>query len=312
MAGSLLLVVILIFALRGFFLSVTGVIGRLLGFILGYFIAYQFRGSLATVLSTQLGLELPAMVLQMISGLILFISVVFLTGLVVNAAFKTLGTIIPPLKAVTDKDSTTGKIIGAGLNGSLAAVIGLLLIWGIDQFRQNTPDEFTHNLAWSLGNSIFGEIDPQNWNIQKLTQFSSSVNGSTISTMTQVISQSSSSGSSSSMGSNTLTTSGKTYSTGTATITSANDPAHSLSIETSREVIEQVLENNPQATEQLLQSQEVKAILDNPQLRDQAMQEIQNNLSSGEIAPEQIQQFLNNPQLRQLMEQLSTQQRNNN
>ncbi|WP_101759843.1 CvpA family protein [Oceanicoccus sp. KOV_DT_Chl] len=310
MAGSILIVVVLIFALRGFFLGVSGVIGRIIGIVLGYYVAYQFQSPLATLISTQLGLNLPILVLKIISGLLLFVGTLFLTGLAVNMTFKIIGNIIPPLKAFSDKQSTTGKTIGAALNAGVAVFISLLVIWGIDQFRPNPPDELVHNVANQLGSSLIGSINTEDWSIQKMTQFSSSgMDINTVTTMTQILNKSASTGSNSgnvSAPNNTLTTSGKSYSKGTATITSATNPSKTLSIETTREVIEQVLQDNPQATQQLLQSPQVQEMLNNPEFRETAMQEFQKNLNNGQFDPQQLQQLLNNPQLRELMDKLET------
>lgn len=306
MAGSLLIVIVLIFALRGFFLGISGVIGRLTGFILGYYISYQFQSSLAIFINTQLGLDLPILVLKILSGLLLFFGTMYLSSLAINTAFKLLSQIIPPIKAILDKNSMASKVIGATINASLATVVTLLLIWGVDQFRQSTPDELTHQVAQHVGNTLIGSLNTDDWSIEKFSQFSTNtLNASTITTMTQVFSQRSTpSPSIITAPNNTLSTSKKSNHKGSATITSMADPAKTLSIDTTREVIEQVLENNPQATQQLLQSPQIQAILNDPQLRDSAMQELQNNLNSGQFSTGQLQQLLNNPQLRELLEQL--------
>ncbi|KKK46722.1 hypothetical protein LCGC14_3162390, partial [marine sediment metagenome] len=113
MASGILITAVLIFAMRGMFLGFSGVIGRLVGFGLGYYVAYSYRSQLAEFISNNTQISLPAIVIQMMSGLVLFMATLFVSGLLINALFKMIGKIIPGFKAIMDKESLGGKITGA-------------------------------------------------------------------------------------------------------------------------------------------------------------------------------------------------------
>lgn len=109
MASGILITVVLIFAMRGLFLGFSGVIGRLVGFGLGYYVAYSYRAQLAQFVSNSTEISLPAIVIQMMSGLALFLATLFISGLLISALFKLIGKVIPGFKAIMDKESLGGK-----------------------------------------------------------------------------------------------------------------------------------------------------------------------------------------------------------
>lgn len=284
MASGILITAVLIFALRGMSLGFSGVIGRLLGFPLGYLAAYNYRAQLAEFITLNTGISLPSIALQMMSGLGLFIVTMFITGLVVSALFKLLGTVIPIFKAIADNNSVGGKVAGATLNGAIATAIVLLGIWGFGQVtHQQDSNDPLQQIANQFGDKVFGMIaNGDDLNAQRFSQsFSQTTSNG------QVISSSSAS-----------------YSNiGSAVIT---DGSKIFSIDSVREMLQQAGQNaNGINTAEPVNNPQLQNLINNPELRDMVLQQLKNS-------PEQLQniqqQLINNPQLLELMQRLQSQQ----
>lgn len=271
MATGLFIVVVLIFILRGIFLGLSGVIGRLLGFVLAYYFAYNYRGHAVNFIEQQAAINLAPMILEVICGVAIFISTLLITGLLVAFAFKLLASIIPAFKQLADSKSSTAMVAGAVVNGSLGAAIVLMVMWGIGLANNKAGDDSAlQRVANQFGNKVFAFVtDNTDINIQ-----TSSYSQST----------------------KTYNSTKQTRTTGTAIITSSNNPEKSLSIETFEQMATDTTANqgNDFDLTTLLANEKVQSLLNNPELRNTLMQQLQNN-------PEKVQQLLDNPQLQELL-----------
>ncbi|MGK0501086.1 MAG: putative membrane protein required for colicin V production [Oceanicoccus sp.] len=284
--------------MRGMFLGLSGVIGRLVGFIAAYLVAFFFRLSLAEFISSNIDIRLPLIALQMISGFLLFVGTLFVASLLVSSLLQLCGRLIPGLKAILDNDALAGKIAGASINGTLAAFVVLLGIWGFGKVSNSAnQDDPLQQFANRVGETVFAGIQSNdNFSLQTLRQtysssFIQSNNGSSNATANSPKRQ-------------------PQYRTGSAEIISSNDPSKVLRIESVNEIrpitqqpepkldIAQLIEMAPMDGS-LMESQQVKDLLNNPEIRKMALEQIQKN-------PEKLQQILNNPQLRELFETLSS------
>ena len=278
MASGLLITAVLLFAVRGMFLGFTGVISKLISLFLAYVVAFSFRYQLAVFLSENTSITLPITALQIVSGVILFFGTLFLSGFVISWLFKSLGNVIPGFNSLLDKDSLGGKITGATVNGLIGAAIVLIGIWGYGKFSSSyNPDDTLHKVANRFGDTLFSVV-ANNADVG-ISSFSTSQSTSTY------VKTDSKKG--------TATTS-----TGSAFIVSSSNPEKSLSIESIREVVESS-GIDPNSLPIDTNSENMQALMNNTEVREKALEYLQEN-------PQKIQEALNNPQLRQLLEQLTT------
>jgi hypothetical protein len=284
MASGLLITAVLVFAVRGMFLGLTGVIGRFIGFILAYIAAYSFRHQLAAFVSTNTSITLPTTILEVICGIALFVVTMFITGLIIKAAFKLIGKVIPGFTAIADQDSWGGKITGATLNGLIGAAIVLIGIWGYGKVTGKIdPNDELQQFANSFGDKAFNFVsDNTDLSIQSFS--SSSFSSSSITTSSKPTS---------SRPSKSVSTSN-----GSATIVSSSNPEKSLSIESIRQIIEEV-QPSEDGSGVSFSSSQIQGLLENSEIRDQALQMLQDN-------PEQLEKVMNNPKLMELLEKFQT------
>lgn len=269
MASSILIIAVLLFALRGLLLGFSGVIGRLLGFALGYLVADHYRDPLADFISLNTSIGLPAVALQIISGLGLFIVTLFFTGLIVAMLFKLLGRVIPIFKMIADNHSIGGKIAGATLNGAIATAVVLLGLWGFGKVtQQQDPDDRLQHIANQFGDKVFGIIaDNNDFNVEHFSQSFSQT------TSNGQVTRSTSAG----------------YSSFGSTDTNSSSRTN---IDSVIELLQQYNQNgNGINTAELLNNPQLQELINNPE----QLQHIQ-------------QQIINNPQLQELMQRLQSQQ----
>lgn len=297
MAASLLTVLVLIFCLRGLFLGLNGVIGRVTGIVLGYYLAYSYRDQLAIVLRNYLELELPIIGFQVISGLLIFVVTLFVTGLIVNLALSMLGGLIPPLGTLTHKDNISSKVAGAIVNGCLGVAIGLLAIWGYGMLSgKPLQGDLVTDTANRFGNFIFATIESSangklsHFSLGNITQ---TISISQLQALTRLDNSEPSSATSPPDSKAEPEPESEPSSRGTAVIVSSSDPSKRLSIETVRGIIEDKLDSNDGFAPSQLQQ-----LIANPETSQQVLQQMQNS-------PQQLQAILNNPQLRELMDKLN-------
>ena len=283
MATSLLFLAILVFAVRGFFLGFVGVIGKVLGLIAGYFIAISYRSDAAIWVTNNTTVNLPAMVTEIGCGIALFFLTLFIVGMLVNISAGILKKLIPPLKAILDKNSTGARVTGAISNGLLGAAVVLAGIWLYGMIGKNTvqPPQL-QRVADTFGNTMFNAIAKTRTDFS-LTEVTSLT--PEISVPQDVIAP--------------------TPSNGNAVIVSESDPQKRLSIQSTHQknVSSQSIkqDNNLQDTNllQLLGNGQIQELLNNPQIRQLAIDRLKDNpqqltevINKTGITPEQIQQLL--------------------
>lgn len=142
MASGILFIAILIFATRGYFLSLPGVIARLIGLLCAYFVAFGFRAELASMLATKSHSDMHPMLLQAVSGAVLFFGTLFFVSLTILGLFKLTTRLIPALRPVLSREALGSRIGGATLNGAVGAVLVLAGLWvyGFTLGKNTEPD----------------------------------------------------------------------------------------------------------------------------------------------------------------------------
>jgi hypothetical protein len=285
MAEGILITVVIMFALRGLFLGFVGVVSRVTGIILAYYMAYNYREvttSFLTSFFAEGSNNSLTLILPIVSSLLLFFGTMIITGLIVSTAFKSLAAIIPALKSFAENKSISGKLLGAITNGTIGAIIVLIGIWGygfaIGNTIDQTPDNKLQIAANTVGDFLFADLkNNPNLRIQTTTQSSSNNNYSSRSSKTII-------------------------EHGSAIIVSEDNPEKTLSINTVREIIDNNLQSDETNAAQLnlLNNSTVEKIMNNPELQSMALEHMQNN-------PEQIQAILENPKLKEFLEQLNSQ-----
>jgi uncharacterized membrane protein required for colicin V production len=277
MASSILFIVVLFFSIRGFFLAFPGVIARLLGFISGYIIAYSYRSQLAALIADKTSIELPLMVLQIISSAILFFSSLFLVGLATTSLFRLLAKILPFAKGLLKGDSTGSRVFGAACNGLIGASIVLLVLWGYAIFTDHKdPEDTLQQVANTFGNSLLalaititGEKDNFSFKKTSYSFTSRSVNRAQ-------------------------------KPTGSAVIVSEDNQHRRMALTTENPIIEMLNQSgdNTVNIQQLLKNKDVQDMLNNPAIQEQLIKQLNEN-------PELMMDALNNPKFRELMEQFN-------
>lgn len=272
MAAGTLMLVIIMFSARGFFLGLPGVIARLLGMISAYVIAFSYRSDLAALLAARSHSGMPVLVFQVASSAILFFGTLFLVSLLVIGLFKLLVKLLPSLGAVLSKESTGGRITGALFNGAIGAGLVLAGIWlyGLTLGKGQHPDQlqrvanrFGDTLVNIAGLWLTDKDQPQH----KTSQTKLEV----------------------------------TTTTGTAEIVSTEDPKKRVLIKRLQEVVSSAASSGDTSQLQdLLQSPQVQKLAKDPEIQQQLMKFLQDN-------PQQMMEAFNNPKIRELLEQMNSQ-----
>jgi uncharacterized membrane protein required for colicin V production len=281
MASSILFIVVLFFALRGFFLGFSGVIARVSGFILGYYIAYSFRDPVARLITESATVNIQPIVLQVISGTALFFTTFFITGLLVTALFKLLTKLIPALKNLFEKNSTSSRVIGATTNGFIGVAIVLIGLWGyaLATDSKQPPDKLQQAA------NIFGD---------KLLAIAGSLSG---------IKNNSAPGWFNKQSKTTTapTASSPQTTRGSAEISSTADPQRQMKIETITELVNQQTgsANTGIDLQKLLNNEKLQELLKDPAMRKMAMDKLNDS-------PEKMMEALNNPRFRELLDKLNS------
>jgi uncharacterized membrane protein required for colicin V production len=159
MALSILVVVVIFFSIRGFFLGFVAVIARLLGIMLGYYVAFSYRYPLAEFIDAQTSLDSSPLFLQIATGAGLFFSTLFITSLIVSAIVKLISKLIPSSRELFDRQSPASRVFGSGCNGLLGATIVLIGLWGYGLLidSPNPPDPL-QKFANQVGDSLLSSI----------------------------------------------------------------------------------------------------------------------------------------------------------
>ena len=286
MAMAILITAMLVFAVRGMFLGFTGVIGRATGVICGYWVAYSYRHELAELITSHVNISLPSMAIEAISGLILFFSAMIVSNLIVTGLVKGIATVIPGFKTLANKESLASKCAGAITNGILAIAIVLLGMWGYGLASGNVD----HSDPLQHYANRFGEAT-----LATVKQYSNltlpDVDRNSLQ-LTNILKPSTQSG--------VMEPLRKQSSTrGTATIRSELNPAKTLSIDSTTDIIREFGNGNNELS--LPNSEIAGELLNNQLLRDMAQQKIEAN-------PKLLKNILEHPQLKTLLELLQNDQ----
>lgn len=267
MAMGILITAVLVFAVRGMFLGFTGVIARTAGIICGYFVAYSYRHQLSELVTTHTNISVPGMVIEVISGFILFFGAMIVCSLIVAGLFRGMAAFVPGLKTLTDKESLASKCAGAITNSALAVVIVLSGTWGYGMAtgKVDHSDPLQH-YANRFGGKVFSVVK-ENSNFT-LPDFDRSAPQ-------------------------------HSPTKGTAIIRSESNPEKTLSIDSTPNIIGAIRDNN---TEQAIpNSEHIEQLLNNEQLRDMAQKQMEANpeLLQEVLANPQLQSLLEFLQKRQ-------------
>lgn len=156
MATGLLIIAVIYFAARGYFLSLPGVIARLCGLVSGYVVAFSLRNDLARLLASQTQTDLPPLVLKAISSAMLFFGTLLIVSFVINSLFKLIARLVPLLRGIFQKEAVGSRISGAVVNSAIGAALVLVGLWVYGfTFAKNTPPDDLQRFANRFGDSLF-------------------------------------------------------------------------------------------------------------------------------------------------------------
>lgn len=284
MASGTLILVTLIFAIRGYFLSLPGVFARLIGLVSAYFVAFGFRGDLAQLLATRWQGNSNPLVLQFISSAVLFFGTLFLVSFLVYGLFTLVSRLIPLLRNVLSRDATGSRVAGAVVNGLLGAAVVLvgLWAWGLT-LGKHQPVDNLQRFANHFGDSLLAAT----LHFTRDHRDPATVTTDRTVTTNGTIAQS--------------TTPSARSERGTAEIHSADDPDKRLFIERVRDITESGDAGNAADLQTLLDNPDLQALANDPEVQRQALDYIQSN-------PDLLRDMLNNPKLRKLFDQWQQQQ----
>ncbi len=130
MAWSILILALLIFAVRGYFLALPGVAARVTGIVAGYLTAFHYRGQLGQWLGSELGGQYHPLALEAIAGVGLFFGTLLACSLVIQLGCRLLATLIPPLNPLLNRQRLPSRLAGALANGGVAVALVLIGLWG--------------------------------------------------------------------------------------------------------------------------------------------------------------------------------------
>lgn len=288
MVSSILLMAVMVFSIRGFFLGFPRVIARLLGFICAYIASLVGRQPLAELLVEKQLIEISPLILQVLSGAVLFFGTLFLVTLLVTSLFKMAAKIIPGLSELVDKDSPGSRVFGAGTNAMIGAACVLIGLWGYNLFTDKAPETRLDHIANNLGTNLLAfasqsvgakpdsrpSSKPQARPTDQITE--QAINSTTEDSDTQASIQQQLLSVVSAMSQN------KTLSDSAGTADNHGDgPIGTLNIAELNELLD-----NPN----------IKQLLADPALRKMALENMQDN-------PQQLMDALNNPDFRNLLNQ---------
>lgn len=285
MATSLLILAVLVFTFRGFFLGFVGVIGKLCGLVLAYLIAIIYRSQLAEWVIDASAIDLPAWVVEVGCGAALFFLVLFLTSFIITHCAKLLGRILPPLEPILNNQSTAGRIAGALSNGCIGAAIVLLGIW----IYGSTTKSVVHppqlqQVANQVGLAALSMLDDE-------TRFS-------LPDLTNITSTNS-------LSSKPVTTPSTNTITGRAVISSDSNPQRQLVLQTTDTIAQPAIDQPGNKLMELLGNEQVRELIKNPQIQQLVSEQLAKN-------PEQFNQLteqsgINPQQLNELLQKFQSQ-----
>jgi hypothetical protein len=184
MAWSILFIAVLIFAFRGYFLALPGVIGRCLGLILAYLVAYQYHQLVADWLSTLVNSPIPPLAFKIIAGSGLFFITLIATSLLIKLACHGLIKLIPFLSPLLDKTALTSRVAGAAGNSAIAVALVLIGLWGYGLINKPQAPDALQQVADQFGHALFSNavnsLNISHFFSTTITSHQSSGNGSAV------------------------------------------------------------------------------------------------------------------------------------
>lgn len=308
MASGILIIAIIVFAARGYFLSLPGVFARLIGLVSAYVVAFSFRQDVASIFISRAHSDVHPLLVQVISSAVLFFGTLFLVSLVIIGCFKLIARLVPLLRPVFAADQIGSRIGGATLNAGLGAALVLAGIWlyGLVLGSGAQPDQL-QRFANRVGDAVFtltldllADDAPDN------------TAPTTADSTTRVQQLATRFGAASPTPTPTPVTDDTATEWGTAEIRSSDNPDKHVFIERRHAAEQQppaplsdteralpVLENLPELEElqPLLNNEALRKMAADPELMQKALDMLQSN-------PELLKNATDNPQLRALLENL--------
>lgn len=289
MAMAILITAVLVFAVRGMFLGFAGVIGRVAGIVCGYWAAYSYRYQLAELVASQASISIPSIVIELLSGVALFFGGMIAGSLVIGGLVKGITGAVPGLKVLANRESLPSKCAGAVTNSALAVAIVLSGIWGYglasgdfdhsDPLQQhaNRFGESVFSIVQKYSNLSLADLDSNSLQLKDLLEPAAN------STQSPALERSPQSSSV----------------RGSAVIHSESNPEKTLSINSTTHIISEAEDDNQQP--QRVTSDTIATMLDHQELLGTAQLQLEEN-------PELLQQILNTPKLKTLLEFLQRDQ----
>ncbi len=134
MALGIIAVVALIFAWRGYSMGLANWCIKIIAILVGGVTAVTYREQLSLLLAPRLPVKLPDELLGLIAGFVLFVIAVFVANILGRLLVSLFSTYILDHDSGSlvgnRKDSIRTKIAGAMLNGTLGALLGVMVVWG--------------------------------------------------------------------------------------------------------------------------------------------------------------------------------------
>jgi len=155
MAEGILIVAMLVFALRGYFLGFVPLLSRLLGYGATYYLSYRYGDVLAVYIAANTGLNLGPIALRIGSSLLLFFTSMFVSAIVLSMVFKLLIKLVPPLKMLFQRGTVGSGLLGASGNAVVAAIFVLTGIWAYQLVApSNSVGQPLNSAASRVGTSV--------------------------------------------------------------------------------------------------------------------------------------------------------------
>lgn len=291
MATAVLITALLLFAVRGIFLGLNGVIARFLGFVGGYYMAYTYRTDLADAIASFPEVTVPDIFLQIASGLVLFFGTMALCSIAVSLLFKLLANIVPGFKKLLAHETTGGKVTGAVLNAGLGAAVALIAIAVFTAFTGKVDkNDQVQALAIQFGDTAFAIAENQS--LVKIPSLNTALSKVELSgnAANHVNTNATD------RNANDADSSGNSESRGSIVISSKTNPSMNRSIKIENSTSAKL--NNTAITDELnLDTSTIKGLLGNSELKNLAQQQIAEN-------PEKVKELLNNPKIQELLKSL--------
>ena len=127
MALGILLIVTLIFAIRGYSMGFVDWLIKTVGLLMGFMVAYSFREDVAFLLQPHLPAFIPDLLQKVLASILLFIGTVLVVNVCAHSVKKSIAKQLP--EKDPKKRPLGNKLLGAGCNAAIGAVLAILILW---------------------------------------------------------------------------------------------------------------------------------------------------------------------------------------